>query len=105
MNPPNRIWLQRAPDGTFDNRIWTKGDVEYVRAEVSAGLRATLDAFHRENVSLIRLIIDLADRGECHLDHHGYCQAHGWLEDSECPHGRAQKLINAYSAKSKVWQL
>lgn len=33
--PPERIWIQRSPDGSFDNRfIWTKGDIEYVRADL-----------------------------------------------------------------------
>ena len=31
---PERIWLQRCPDGSLDNHIWTQGDVEYIRADL-----------------------------------------------------------------------
>lgn len=39
---------------------------------------------------------DLYDNDECWFDHHGGCQAHGWLEPGpgeECPDGRAQRLF------------
>lgn len=39
------------------------------------------------------LIADLADPDPCYLDHHGYCQTHGWLAvDPPCPHERARKM-------------
>lgn len=39
---------------------------------------------------------DLYDHDPCSFDHHGGCQAHGWLEPGPgetCPHGRAQRLF------------
>jgi len=29
---------------------------------------------------IIPILEDLIDSGDCDIDHHGYCQAHGWLE-------------------------
>lgn len=39
------------------------------------------------------LIEDLHDSSPCYIDHNGGCQAHYWFGDTECPHGRAQKLL------------
>jgi hypothetical protein len=39
------------------------------------------------------IVRDLIDPDECDLDHHGYCQAHGWLQEGECPHARAKALL------------
>lgn len=39
------------------------------------------------------LVTDLADPDRCLFDHHGYCQAHGWMVvNPPCPHGRAQEM-------------
>lgn len=46
---------------------------------------------------LRRLISDLTDADPCHFDHHGGCQAHGYLslEPGElCPHAEAKQLLN-----------
>ncbi|MFE2353437.1 hypothetical protein [Streptomyces parvulus] len=44
---------------------------------------------------LLGLIRDFLDPDPCSFDHHGYCQAHGYLggEPMSCPHGRAKKLL------------
>lgn len=41
----------------------------------------------------VPLITDLVDDEDCSLDHHGYCQAHGWFDDSECPQARAKRWL------------
>lgn len=42
------------------------------------------------------LLADLTDPDPCWFDHHGYCQAHWWMEtDPECPHERAKRVLNA----------
>lgn len=46
-----------------------------------------------ERDALLGIVRDLVDPSECRWDHHGYCQAHGWLDDIECPHARAKKLL------------
>lgn len=52
-------------------------------------LRATVAELHG-------LIRDLADPDPCWFDHHGYCQAHGWMDtEPPCADGRAQKLLAA----------
>ena len=43
---------------------------------------------------LLEIIRDLTDLDDCWLDHHGYCQAHGWFEtEPKCPHARAKELL------------
>lgn len=40
------------------------------------------------------LIDDLTDPDPCEFDHHGYCQAHGWMRtEPRCPHARAKELL------------
>ena len=36
---------------------------------------------------------DMVDPDDCSLDHHGYCQAHGWLQSGLCPHFRAKIVL------------
>lgn len=48
------------------------------------------------------LIYDLTSEDKCSLDHHGYCQAHGWMSASECPHRRAQALLAEKGASEEV---
>jgi len=43
---------------------------------------------------LRELISDLVNDDACVLDHHGYCQAHGWTEtDILCPNARGLALL------------
>ncbi|MEU1327187.1 hypothetical protein [Streptomyces microflavus] len=48
----------------------------------------------RERLALVEaLVSDFVDPDPCWFDHHGYCQAHGWVgTDPGCPHGRAKAL-------------
>jgi hypothetical protein len=51
--------------------------------------------------SLLDLIADLHDPDPCMRDHHGYCQAHGWMATKpECPHDRAQRILAKRQAGS-----
>jgi hypothetical protein len=44
--------------------------------------------------ALRELLGDLTDSDPCELDHHGYCQAHGWPRtEPRCPHARAKELL------------
>jgi len=47
-----------------------------------------------EQIATLRTLVDdLTDPDDCQYDHHGYCQAHGWMEtDPSCPHKRAKAL-------------
>jgi hypothetical protein len=61
------------------------------RPAVRAGLAAVLALVERDYRALLE---DLADPDPCQYDHHGYCQAHGWLQtDPRCPHLRAKELL------------
>ncbi|MBF6289290.1 hypothetical protein [Nocardia cyriacigeorgica] len=53
-------------------------------------------AMAHELAQLRQLVRDLTDPDECWFDHHGGCQAHGYLslEPGElCPHAEAKQLI------------
>jgi len=63
--------------------------VDYADADESRAMAAEL-------VQLRRLIADFTDRDDCRIDHHGGCQAHGYLslEPGElCPHTEAKQLL------------
>ena len=67
------------------------------RTDAEAIARATLAIVERERVApLLNLLRDLTDRDECWFDHHGGCQAHGYisLEPGEkCPHAEAKEIL------------
>jgi hypothetical protein len=42
---------------------------------------------------LVALVRDFTDPDPCSFDHHGYCQAHSWLTEGECPHARAKRFL------------
>jgi hypothetical protein len=49
-----------------------------------------------DRAELIEIIRDLTDPDPCQYDHHGYCQAHGWMDtEPRCPHARAADLLHA----------
>lgn len=53
---------------------------------------------------LRRLVRDFTDTGDCWLDHHGGCQAHGYLEPEQgevCPHAQARQLITAWEQEAR----
>ena len=53
---------------------------------------ARINREKREEATLI--LADIFDEALCSFDHHGYCQAHGWLTvEAECPHARAKRFI------------
>ncbi len=58
------------------------------------------DAAIPENFA--NLIRDLIDPDDCWFDHHGGCQAHGYLDltpEQECPHSEAKRLLAARAAR------
>lgn len=54
--------------------------------------RAFRPRIEAEAAALVR---DLVDPDACWYDHHGYCQAHGWMAvEPVCPHKRAQDYLD-----------
>ena len=43
----------------------------------------------------LETLMAVVDPDPCRFDHHGYCQAHGWLEEGDCPTAKLQALIAA----------
>lgn len=53
-----------------------------------------LTAQSSELAALRALVRDLSDDDDCQLDHHGYCQTHGWMTvDTPCPQQRARAAL------------
>lgn len=53
-------------------------------------------AMAQELVKLRQLVADFTDPDDCNFDHHGGCQAHGYLslEPGElCPHAEAKQYL------------
>ena len=61
-----------------------------------------------EIVDLIDLLRDLTDNDLCQLDHHGNCQAHGWVDAKEfppwrdCPQKRLKEILYKERLKGDV---
>jgi len=84
----------------FDDAAWS--DPIDIAGEASAndraGLAAVLAIVERDYLSVMR---DLVDTEPCWFDHHGGCQAHGFisLEPGEkCPHAQAKELLGLESS-------
>ena len=77
-------------------RAFVGGDIDVdVLRPVTHGL---VMAYHQslteqQTIVLREVLADLVDGEACWFDHHGYCQAHGWLQDGECPQARAKRLV------------
>lgn len=57
--------------------------------------------FVRDHQALYDLINSLIDEDECSFDHHGGCQAHGYLsldQGEMCPQEEAKRLIEEATA-------
>jgi hypothetical protein len=66
--------------------------------------RAEADlAAARQQLDQVReLVDDLTDPDGCYYDHHGYCQAHGWMEtDPACPQLRAKLWLHPIDAPAR----
>ena len=67
--------------------------IEADAATITA-LQSQLAARDAEVVRLRGLVEDLYDEDDCYHDHHGYCQAHGWMAtEPACPHKRARATL------------
>lgn len=62
-------------------------------------LRTTADTDPPPSDDMVSLLMDLVDPDPCSLDHHGYCQAHVWLERGECPNARGRRVIDEHCAR------
>lgn len=50
---------------------------------------------------LLNLIECIRHQSECSLDHHGYCQEHGWINDEMCPHKMANIIFDSLAKKKR----
>ncbi len=61
------------------------------RAVISEMNRA--DKAEAERDALAGLLAEFVDSEPCSLDHHGYCQSHGHLDEGECHMARARAVL------------
>lgn len=87
-----------------DPMPWRLAALRAVLAIVERDQSPTQDAYdaavralekHRVRAAAAEVVLrDLVDDDHCWYDHHGYCQAHGWLQtEPRCPHQRAKELL------------
>ena len=43
----------------------------------------------------------LQDDSPCEFDHHGYCQAHGWLNEDRCPQDALKEFLASRTLREK----
>ena len=75
-------------------------EIRRLRSEVE---RLSADEAHGEIHDLVALIGDLADEDPCYFDHHGGCQAHGYLSlqpGEVCPQEEAKDVIARYAQEA-----
>lgn len=63
--------------------------------------KKTASLFQSAQAEAVNLLKDLTDPDDCSLDHHGYCQTHGWLQEGLCPHFRAKMFLQALSSEGE----
>lgn len=66
-------------------------------------VRPWMHSMAHELIQLRQLLRDFTDPDECWFDHHGGCQAHGYLslEPGElCPHAEAKQLIAEWETET-----
>lgn len=87
--------------GTFD-----EARREELAHGVARHIDAVTEALDAERAKLAKLreaveiVEDLVDEDDCWYDHHGYCQAHGWMAtEPSCPHMRAKTLLGRLSGE------
>lgn len=75
---------------TSQKLLEQQGEINRLRSQLTAAQERIEDA--------AQLIAELSDHEaqDCRLDHHGYCQAHGWFDESECSIPRARRWLAAY---------
>lgn len=71
------------------------GDSRCARARMAKALAADRDEWRARAERAEAVLTQMVDRDNepCDLDHHGYCQAHLWLDEGRCPVAAAKDLI------------
>lgn len=82
-----------------------QGDTYPVKAIPYTSFLHILDGFRRSEVpepsdQVKQLLRDMTDPDDCWFDHHGGCQAHGYLSlqpGETCPHAEAKELLASWA--------
>ena len=62
------------------------------------------DKAEAERDALAGLLAEFVDSEPCSLDHHGYCQSHGHLDEGECHMARARAVLAGSDADASDTQ-
>lgn len=89
-----RLGKRALTDAMLDKPIMLSG------REAEDAARIAVDALAGAGMVVVpaELLEDLVDQDECWFDHHGGCQAHGYLSlepGERCPHAEAKELLAA----------
>lgn len=98
------IWIQMREHrydlsslGTLAQAAHDADDLAYDASNplFEAGNAAPREAAAQIPDHVLDLVRDLTDDDTCWFDHHGGCQAHGYLSlaGSKCPHAEAKELL------------
>ena len=68
------------------------------------GRDAGFDDVEAERDALAGLLAEFVDSEPCSLDHHGYCQSHGHLDEGECHMARARAVLAGSDADASDTQ-
>lgn len=91
-------WVDADEPAERERAAYERGKAEALplcQLAYERGLREATEG-QPDRAVLLRLVRELVDQDECWFDHHGGCQAHGylWLEPGEqCPHAEAEALL------------
>lgn len=106
-----RWYADGSPWSPTETTLFEAGEIEAMRAAISAADEERRPAQHRPGdldaaggadraqvERLLTLLGDLVDPDPCWLDHHGGCQAHGYLllePGEQCPVAEAKDVLIA----------
>lgn len=98
--PVVETWSEKLKEGFYGKRAEFRAGAAWARDHLA--VQEPTDAPLPESV--VNLIRDLTDEGDCWFDHGGGCQEHGYLSltpEQECPHSEAKRLLAAHDSREE----
>lgn len=69
----------------------------------NADIAEQRDRARRDLAEAVALLAEHVDGEPCWFDHHGYCQAHGWLTNEDrCPHARGREFLALHRTEENL---
>ena len=77
------------------------GVVEIFEKAIAQELATLKAQVRREIEGAEKLLIQCVDLDECRLDHHGYCQTHGWFSEKLCINEQIKRYLSLTPTKEQ----